>query len=132
MKRAIERTFLVTLVVMFMFGWLAIPVSGGAKRVDQTLCYDWNPQTGICGSTVTIHTDKSELRGQIHRADTIRQIRAADAGYTALSGRVVVDDAGGCNWGDPTCATCKTRFAITGNMTGCDSACESCYIRPTK
>ena len=113
---------------------LAIPlsVSGSHKPTPQTLCYDWDATTGLCGSTVTIYTDKSELGGKLHRADTLRQVKAADMSYTAMTGRFVVDDAGGCNWGDPSCATCKTRFPITNNMTGCDSACESCYIRPTK
>ena len=110
---------------------LSIPLAvsgGGPKRVQQTLCYDWDAATGICGSTVTIYTHPSELRGRIHRADTLRQIRGADMGYTAMTGRIV-DDGGGCNLGDPACATCKTKFAITGNMTGCDSACVDCTVR---
>ena len=111
-----------------------VAVGGGPKRVDQTLCYDWDPVTKICGSNVTIHTDASELHGNLHRADTLRQVKAADLGYEALNGRQldpIVDAAAPCDWGDPSCATCKTRFAV-GTLTACDGACVDCQIRPKR
>ena len=104
-----------------------VVVGGGPKRIDQTLCYDRDAATGICGYTVTIHTHPDE-KGNLHRADTLRQVKAADMSYEAMTGRMVITD-GGCNWGDPECANCKTKFHITGGMYGCDGACDACYVR---
>jgi len=119
---------------LLFFALMCVPFmvsGGGPKRIDQTLCYDWDAATGVCGSTVTIHTHPEE-KGRLYRADTLRQVKAADMGYTALTGRLVVDDGGGCNWGDPSCATCKSKFPITGTMYGCDGPCMDCTIRPKR
>lgn len=121
-----KRLLFLTLIALLAFP-LAV-ISGGPKRIDQTLCYDWNPVTGICGMTVTVHTAHSEAGGQFRRADTLRQVKAADLAYTAMTGRMVIED-GSCSWGDPDCANCKTKFHITGGMYGCDGACDACTIR---